>query len=219
MIQSENISPGRPRAEGFHQGSAPQSRLCGFTVQSCLAACHYQPPSRFTQRPRIVCAVSFTARESVTPSAMQVKSHHEAHGQSVCVPLSRATCSRVGLPPAAAERALISGWQRSTSFEKHDMQAFYAENFDREMGCSENEWLGWLPNAIGLHPYKQVAQAVTASIDAGKLTLSWRVSSPRTNALARTPRLLVSFRFSALDDLQRYRFMKRFDLHMQRGGG
>jgi len=99
------------------------------------------------------------------------------------------------------------------------MQAFYAENFDREMGCTEREWLGWLPNALGEHPYQLVAQALTAPIGRGQLALSWRVAEPRVIALARIPRLLVSFRFSGLDDAQRYRFMKRFDLYMQRGGG
>lgn len=99
------------------------------------------------------------------------------------------------------------------------MQAFYAENFDREMGCTEKEWLGWLPQAMGPHPYTLVSQAVTARIDGGTLSLSWRVGEPRTIALARIPRLLVQFRFSGLDELQRYRFMKRFDLYMQRGGG
>ncbi len=99
------------------------------------------------------------------------------------------------------------------------MQAFYADNFDREMGCTEKEWLGWLPQAMGAHPYILIAQALTANIDTGKLGLSWRVGEPRAIALARIPRLLVSFRFSGLDDVQRYRFMKRFDLYMQRGGG
>ncbi len=99
------------------------------------------------------------------------------------------------------------------------MQAFYAENFDREMGCTEKEWLSWLPDAIGTHPYQHVAQALTARIGSGQLRLSWRVGEPRAIALARIPRLLVSFRFSALDDTQRYIFMKRFDLYMQRGGG
>lgn len=99
------------------------------------------------------------------------------------------------------------------------MQAFYAENFDREMGCTEREWLGWLPNAIGTHPYQLIAQALTARIGTGQLTLSWRAGDPRAIGLARIPRLLVSFRFSGLDDGQRYLFMKRFDLYMQRGGG
>jgi hypothetical protein len=99
------------------------------------------------------------------------------------------------------------------------MQAFYAEHFDREMGCSEREWLGWLPQAVGPHPCQQVAQALTARIDTGQLVLSWHTTEPRVIGLARIPRLLVSFRFSGLDEVQRYRFMKRFDLYMQRGGG
>jgi len=99
------------------------------------------------------------------------------------------------------------------------MQAFYAENFDREMGCTEKEWLGWLPQAMGPHAYTLIAQAVMADIDGGRLSLSWRVGEPRAIALARIPRLLVSFRFVNLDDIERYRFMKRFDLYMQRGGG
>ena len=99
------------------------------------------------------------------------------------------------------------------------MQAFYAESFDREMGCTEKEWLGWLPRAIGEHPYQQVAQALTAHIGTGQLVVSWRSLDPRAIGLVRIPRLLVSFRFSGLDEAQRYVFMKRFDLYMQRGGG
>lgn len=99
------------------------------------------------------------------------------------------------------------------------MQSFYADSFDREMGCTEKEWLGWLPQAMGQNSYKIVAQALTATVDSGQLTLTWRVGEPRVIALARIPRLLVSFRFSGPDDVQRYRFMKRFDLYMQRGGG
>jgi len=31
--------------------------------------------------------------------------------------------------------------------------------------------------------------------------------------------LLVNFHFAGVDEAQRYQFMKRFDLYMQRGGG
>ena len=98
------------------------------------------------------------------------------------------------------------------------MQAFYAASFDRELGCTERELLRWLPDAMGSHPYQRVAQALIARIESGQLMLSWRVGEPRVIAQARTPRLLVSFRFTGLDDAERYRFMKRFDLYMQRGG-
>jgi hypothetical protein len=42
---------------------------------------------------------------------------------------------------------------------------------------------------------------------------------PRVIALMRMPVLRVGFAFSGLDAAQRFAFMKRFDLYMQRGGG
>jgi hypothetical protein len=56
-------------------------------------------------------------------------------------------------------------------------------------------------------------------IGEGALGLKWQVGAPRVIALVRMPRLLVSFRFAGLDEGQRYAFMRRFDLYMQRGGG
>ena len=99
------------------------------------------------------------------------------------------------------------------------MQSFYAERFEREMGCTEAEWLGWLPAAIGEHPCELKPQAADMQIGNGTVGLTWRSAEPRVIALMRIPRLLVSFRFAGLDEAQRYDFMKRFDLFMQRGGG
>lgn len=99
------------------------------------------------------------------------------------------------------------------------MQSFYAERFEREMGCTETEWLGWLPGAIGQHPWTLQTQAADVRIGKGALELTWRSAEPRVIALMRIPRLLVSFGFEGLNDAQRYHFMKRFDLYMQRGGG
>lgn len=99
------------------------------------------------------------------------------------------------------------------------MQSFYAERFEREMACTEIEWLRWLPPAIGEHPCQLQAHAAHVRMGAGALELSWRVGEPRVIALMRLPRLHVSFRFEGLSDAQRYIFMKRFDLYMQRGGG
>ncbi len=99
------------------------------------------------------------------------------------------------------------------------MHPFFAENFDRELACSEKDWLAWLPQALGGYPYQLVANALTASIDAGQLRLSWRGAAPRGTAPMQPGRLLVSFRFIGLDALQRYRVMKRFDLYTQRGSG
>lgn len=99
------------------------------------------------------------------------------------------------------------------------MQSFYPTQFDREMGCTETEWLMWLPAAMGDVPWRQGAQSVQADVGGGALQIHWRTGEPRRIALISMPRLHVGFAFNGLDDAQRYRFMKRFDLYMQRGGG
>ncbi len=51
------------------------------------------------------------------------------------------------------------------------------------------------------------------------MQVTWQEAAPRQIALMRIPRLLVHFQFDGLTDAQRYTFMRRFDLYMQRGGG
>lgn len=87
------------------------------------------------------------------------------------------------------------------------------------MACTEAEWLGWLPAAMGEHFWKLQTRSAGVRIGEGALGLTWQVAEPRVIALVRMPRLLVSFRFAGLDEAQRYAFMKRFDLYMHRGGG
>ena len=99
------------------------------------------------------------------------------------------------------------------------MQSFYPERFERDMGCTEAEWLRGLPVAIGDHFWKTQAGFAHVRIGDGALGLTWSVGEPRVIAAVRLPRLLVSFRFTGLADAQRYAFMKRFDLYMLKGGG
>ncbi len=99
------------------------------------------------------------------------------------------------------------------------MQSSYAERFEREMGCTELEWLRWLPAAVGAHGWQLAQGSAAVQIGEGRLALNWRTGAPRAIALMRMPRLIVDFRFDGLDAAQRYAFMKRFDLYMQRGGG
>lgn len=99
------------------------------------------------------------------------------------------------------------------------MQSAYAEQFEREMGCTEAEWLMWLPAAIGGHDWRLGASQAHVNIGTGTLSLHWRTGEPRVIALMRMPRLHVSFQFNGLDAGERLVFMKRFDLYMQRGGG
>lgn len=99
------------------------------------------------------------------------------------------------------------------------MQAHYPERFERDMGCTEADWLRWLPEAIGEHPWHLSPGAARVDLPAGTLQLHWAVAPPRVIALMRMPRLQVGFAFSAVPDAARHTFMKRFDLYMQRGGG
>lgn len=99
------------------------------------------------------------------------------------------------------------------------MQSSYAEKFERDMGCTEAEWLGWLPAAMGECPWQRSGSTAVATIGAGRLHLRWQVMPPRVIALMRMPVLRVSFALEGLDADERYAFMKRFDLYMQRGGG
>lgn len=99
------------------------------------------------------------------------------------------------------------------------MQSHYLAQFDREMGCTEKEWLGWLPEAMGKVEWQQNLGSAQAQLGQGSLAITWQTGEPRRIALISMPRLLVQFRFEGLDDEQRYAFMRRFDLYMQRGGG
>ena len=99
------------------------------------------------------------------------------------------------------------------------MQSAYAEAFEREMACTEADWLRWLPPAIGGHEWRRRGGRADVALPPGTLTLQWRVGEPRTIALVRLPRLHVSFRFDGVAADRRLAFMKRFDLYMQRGGG
>jgi len=99
------------------------------------------------------------------------------------------------------------------------MQSSYAETFERDMGCTEAEWLGWLPAAVGTCPWHHAGSSAQVSIGQGGLQLRWQTMPLRVIALMRMPVLRVNFVFTGLNADERYAFMKRFDLYMQRGGG
>ncbi|MFY7904829.1 MAG: hypothetical protein ACOVO0_01720 [Burkholderiaceae bacterium] len=111
------------------------------------------------------------------------------------------------------------------------MQASYPPVFERDMGCTPAEWLGWLPRALGDYAADptQLGMVTAADpadtsrlrirMDEGQLTLAWKPLEPRRLGLAVLPRLWVRFEFVGVDDGVRHRFMKRFDLYTQRGGG
>jgi len=99
------------------------------------------------------------------------------------------------------------------------MQASYAESFQREMGCTEAEWLGWLPRAMGQHPLQCEGSSAHITIGPGRLQLRWQVMPPRVIAQIRLPVLRMQFQFEGLSAQERLTFMRHFDLYTQRGGG
>jgi hypothetical protein len=99
------------------------------------------------------------------------------------------------------------------------VQSYYPPSFEREMGCLEREWLSWLPGAVREHVLTLSAGQAVVAIGTGRLLLHWQTLPPRQIALARFPRLAVTFRFEDLDEAARQTFMRYFDLYMQRGGG
>jgi hypothetical protein len=100
------------------------------------------------------------------------------------------------------------------------MQSYYAAAFERELGCTEREWLMWLPRAVHGHALALAGGAATVIVGEGRLQLAWQELPPRQIALARLPRLAVQFAFdAAIAEATRQDFMRRFDLYMMRGGG
>jgi len=51
------------------------------------------------------------------------------------------------------------------------MQSSYPEQFDREMTCTEAEWLRWLPQAIGAHVWTMGGDAADVRIADGALAV------------------------------------------------
>jgi hypothetical protein len=81
------------------------------------------------------------------------------------------------------------------------VQGHYAFSFERDMGCSDAE------------------HAVSMSVGGGEVRIEWSPLPPRRIALITLPRLKVSFNATGVDAAAWQAFMRRFDLHTQRGGG
>lgn len=101
------------------------------------------------------------------------------------------------------------------------MQPAHPPEFSREHGCTEAEWLAWLPAAVNGRPWQQPAPGqARVPLAGGALHLAWQPLPERRIALVRLPRLQVHYRFEpGIADAERQAFMRYFDLYLQRGGG
>ena len=89
----------------------------------------------------------------------------------------------------------------------------------REMGCTREEFVRWLPGATRHAPMQ--LHADEAVIQAGDTTvrISFTQAQPRRIALVSMPVLIVSFQFAGAGAGAYREFMAYFDLYTSRGGG
>ncbi len=90
---------------------------------------------------------------------------------------------------------------------------------EREMGCTREEFLRWLPGATRGAPCREEGDELAFAVGAGEVRISARELPPRRIALVALPVLAVRFRFVGLDAAARERFLAWFDLYTRRGGG
>lgn len=97
------------------------------------------------------------------------------------------------------------------------------QRLDREMGCTEADFLRWLPGATRHAPVEaalvngQTRYRVT--VDGGTVEILLQPAPSRRIAALSLPVLKVSFRFLGLDAHQRASFLDYFDHYTRRGGG
>lgn len=114
-----------------------------------------------------------------------------------------------------------SGRRSRVARRQPGLPTHYPDHFNREMGCTEAEWLRWLPEACASSPVvvDVGARRATVRIGDGRCALSWAVLPDRQIALMRIPRLSTTFDFDQVSAEDRDAFMRYFDLYTQRGGG
>jgi hypothetical protein len=89
----------------------------------------------------------------------------------------------------------------------------------RDNNGREAVWLARLPGACAGGDLELGPGRARLPVGGGTLELAWTVLPPRRIALLQMPRMAVRFRFEGVDAETRARFMRYFDLYMQRGGG
>jgi hypothetical protein len=90
---------------------------------------------------------------------------------------------------------------------------------DREMGCTREDLLRWLPVATGNASCREEGAELVLSVGAGEVRIAAAERPPRRIAGVTLPVLAVRFRFVGLDAAAREAFLARWDLCTQRGGG
>jgi hypothetical protein len=89
----------------------------------------------------------------------------------------------------------------------------------REMGCTREEFLRWLPGATRHAPMLLTADKAVVQAGGATVEISFIQAPPRRIAQVSMPVLKVSFRFSGAGASAYRAFMAYLDLYTSRGGG
>jgi hypothetical protein len=89
----------------------------------------------------------------------------------------------------------------------------------REMGCTRQELLGWLPRATGGDAFEVEGDRILIHPQGGEVQIDMRQAEPRRIGLLSLPVLEVRIQIRGLAQAARDRFLQRFDLATRRGGG
>ena len=87
------------------------------------------------------------------------------------------------------------------------------------MGLTHQEFFRELPAALGHRAHRVEGRRVSMELDRGSLVIRLGAERVRRIAALRLPFTVVSFAFEGVGEIERERFMERFDLGFRRGGG
>jgi hypothetical protein len=90
---------------------------------------------------------------------------------------------------------------------------------EREMGCTREDLLRWLPGATGDAPARREGDALVLAVGPGEVRITAEERPARRLGQVELPVLAVRFAFQGLDAAARAAFLARFDLWTRRGGG
>jgi hypothetical protein len=89
----------------------------------------------------------------------------------------------------------------------------------RQMACTRDEFLSWLPGATRNAPARIEGNGVTLHIGSGIVHITLEDAAPRRIGPISLPTLDIRMRFSDIDGATRASFIDYFDLYTRRGGG
>lgn len=89
----------------------------------------------------------------------------------------------------------------------------------REMGCTREEFLRWLPGASRHAPVVAAGGVWRVLSEHGRVEIAIAELPPRRIASITLPVLEVRFRFVDMDAVARAAFLAYFDQYTRRGGG